>query len=78
MFANDHALIDLFLRANEHAATLFKVPQGIGHGLAIFHRDQNACAPTWNWPFMGRPFVKNAVQHACTARIRQEFPVIAD
>jgi hypothetical protein len=33
MLADDHALVDLRLRADEHLAAILEVPQRIGHGL---------------------------------------------
>ena len=44
VLANDHACVDVRLRADHHLAALLEVPQGKGDGGAVFHRDQNASA----------------------------------
>jgi serine O-acetyltransferase len=44
MLADDHALVDLFLRVDEHPPAILEVPERIGHRLAVFHRDQDARA----------------------------------
>mmetsp|Transcript_23399 Transcript_23399/g.40937 ORF Transcript_23399/g.40937 Transcript_23399/m.40937 type:complete len:213 (-) Transcript_23399:2221-2859(-) len=78
VFADDHAGINIRLRADEHAAALFEVPQGKGHGLAVLHRDQHTGTAARDRPLVGRPFVKHAVQHARAARVGQKFAVISD
>ena len=78
MLTDDHTLVDLGLCADEHFATVFKVPESIGHGLAIFHGNQNASAAAWHWAFVGRPAVEHAVQNACAAGVCEEFTVITD
>src|SRR6056297_1752556 len=61
MLADDHAGVDLLLRADEHAPPLFEVPERVGHRDAVFHRDQHARAPARDRALVRRPAVEHAV-----------------
>ena len=78
MLADNHALVDILLAADEEFAAVFKVKDRIGHRDPILHGDQNASATAWDCAFVRRPGVKYAVQNARAAGVGHEFALIAD
>src|SRR5690606_36098656 len=61
--ADDHALIERVLRADEHAAAFLKLPQGVSHGLAVVLADQHAIATLTQGTFLHRTIVVEDVAH---------------
>ena len=78
VLADDHAAVDLLLRADEHAAAVLEPPERVGDRDAVLDRDQHAGAAAGDRPLVGRPAVEDAVQDAGAAGVGQELAVVAD
>ena len=78
VFADDHSLVDLFLRTDEKLSPVLEVEQGIGDGHAVFHRDQDTGATARDRPLERSPGVEHAVQDAGAPGIGEELAMISD
>src|SRR5690606_14235428 len=78
MLADDHALVDLFLRADEELAALFEVPERVGDADPVLHGNQHADAAALDRALVRRPAVGDAVEDAGAAGVGQELAVVAD
>ena len=76
--ADDHAFVQLVAGQHEHAAAIFQVPQRVGHGFAVFRRNQHAVVAARHVG-LDRPVVIEHVRHdAGAARHGHEFGLEAD
>ncbi|KCB28214.1 hypothetical protein L543_2719 [Bordetella hinzii L60] len=77
--ADDHAFVQRFAGADEHAAAVLQLPEGIGHGIAVVLADQHAIAALADRAFAHRRVLMEGVAHqARAARERQELVLEAD
>src|SRR5690606_5478178 len=78
IFADDHALVELFAGADEqHAAVLQRV-QRVSHRLALLHRDQHAVLPPADRALVGAVAFEQAVHDPGAAGVGQELAMIPD
>ena len=78
VLADDHALVDLRPRRDEHRPALLQVPQRIGDRVAGAVGDQHAVAPALDRALVGLVAVEDPVHHAGAAGVGQELALIAD
>ncbi|CCV04643.1 hypothetical protein MESS2_1340046 [Mesorhizobium metallidurans STM 2683] len=78
MDADDHALIDLDARIDDHRAAVFQVPHGVSHRLALLVGDQHAVGAARQFALVGLIGMEQPVHHGGAARIGQQFRLVAD
>ena len=78
VFADDHAFVDLVLRAYEQHAAVFQAVERITHRLACAVGDQHAVRAAFDRTLIGAILFEQAVHDPGAACIGQEFTVIAD
>ena len=78
MNADDHALIDLFARLDNHRAAVFKVPHGIGNCFADIIGNQDAIGAPADIALVRLIGMEQAVHDGRAARFGQKFRLVAN
>ncbi|CDX42319.1 conserved hypothetical protein [Mesorhizobium sp. ORS 3359] len=78
MDADDHALIDLDARIDDHRAAVFEIPHGVGDGFALLVGDQHAIGAAGQFALVRLIGEEQPVHHRGAARVGQQFRLVAD
>src|SRR6185312_7363608 len=78
MLAHDHSVINFPAWLDHHWAAVFKIPQRVRDGVALFIGNKHAIATALDRSFVWRISMEQTIHDRGTTRVGEQFALIAD